>query len=63
METTERKLKLKVNPKDNTITIRRIKDSFTREDIIHAYTAGHGDARKGTSHGVGLIEYKTINNL
>ena len=26
--------KLKVNPKDNTVTIRRVKDSWTREDVI-----------------------------
>lgn len=27
-------LRLKINPKDNTITIKRIKDSWTREEVI-----------------------------
>lgn len=31
-------LKLKINPKDNTITIRKVKDSWTREEVIQLLT-------------------------
>jgi hypothetical protein len=31
----DKKLKLKVNPKDNTITIKKLKDSWNREEIIN----------------------------
>lgn len=34
METNERKQRLKINPKDNTITIKEVKDSWNREEVI-----------------------------
>ena len=30
----ENTLQLKINPKDNTITIKKVKDSYTREEVI-----------------------------
>ena len=27
-------LKLKINPKDNTITIKTVKDSYSREEVV-----------------------------
>lgn len=35
--------KLKVNPKDNTITIRKVKDNFTRAEAIEIYKQGARD--------------------
>jgi len=37
METEKRKFKPRVNPKDNTITIHPIKDSWTKEEIIKIF--------------------------
>ena len=40
--------KLKVNPKDNTITIRKVKENFTKNEVISlcddAYKVGYGTA-------------------
>lgn len=33
METNKKRLRLKVNPKDNTITIKRVKDSWNRQEM------------------------------
>ena len=35
MEIHEKRLRLKVNPKDNTITIKKVKDSWNREEILN----------------------------
>jgi hypothetical protein len=43
--------KLKINPKDNTITIRRVKDNFKKEDFLNAL------------HKVGLEENKNYSKL
>ena len=34
MEIHEKRLRLKINPKDNTITIKKVKDSYSREEVI-----------------------------
>ena len=50
---------LKINPKDNTITIKKVKDSYTREEVIELCKQAFID---GTySGGFGPNE-KTINN-
>jgi hypothetical protein len=36
--------KLKINPKDNTINIKSVKNSFTRKDMLNAYAAGFNRA-------------------
>ena len=42
---------LKINPKDNTITIRRIKDSWTRDEVVKlvykAFKAGYERSHSG----------------
>jgi len=53
---------LKVD-KNNNITIKKIKDTFTRADIIHAFTSGHSMGKQGTGHGPALEEYKERENL
>jgi hypothetical protein len=35
METPNKRLKLKINPKDNTITIKKVKDSWNRVELIN----------------------------
>ena len=35
MEATEKTFRLKVNPKDNTITIRKMKDSWNRKEMLN----------------------------
>lgn len=43
----EREYKLKINPKDNTITIRKVKDSWNNEELrsllVEAYSMGRTD--------------------
>lgn len=34
METNKKRTRLKINPKDNTITIKKVKDSYSREEVI-----------------------------
>ena len=42
--------RLKINPKDNTITIRKCKDSWSREEVVHLLEcAWNGGAFYGTS--------------
>jgi len=33
MENQEKRYRLRVNPKDNTITIKRVKESWNREEV------------------------------
>lgn len=34
METNEKRFRPVINPKDNTITIKKLKDSWDREEVI-----------------------------
>ena len=34
MEANKKRLRLKINPKDNTITIKKVKDSWNREEVV-----------------------------
>ena len=34
MEANEKRLRLKINPKYNTITIKKIKDNWNREEVV-----------------------------
>lgn len=47
--TKEKEYILKINPKDNTITIRKIKDSYTREEALSLAQRAFS---KGESYGV-----------
>ena len=33
MEIHEKRLRLKINPKDNTITIKKVKEIYTKEEV------------------------------
>lgn len=42
MEANEKRLLLKINPKDNTITIKKLKEIYTKEElcqILEKYTS------------------------
>ena len=48
---TEEHPQLKINPKDNTITIKPVKDSWNREEVVqlasNAFRAGHARGFSG----------------
>lgn len=48
---------LKVSP-DNTITIKKVKTSFTYEDIVHAFRSGHNAKANGMAHADAWVEYR-----
>ena len=49
-------LKLKVNPKDNTITIKKLKDSWNREEIVELLHKLNNDSYK-------YLNYKDLQNV
>ena len=57
---------LKINPKDNTITIKKAKDSYTREEVIDLIIRAVGDSHDWSEenhdiHSIGIIEKRFLN--
>jgi len=56
--------RIKVNPKDNTITIKKIKDSWTKKEVDNLIRKFHFDTTgKSTGHPDGICEQWINNNL
>ena len=56
---------LKVNPKDNTITIKKAKDSYTREEVIDLIIRAVGESHdwsieNNDIHSIGIIEKRFL---
>lgn len=49
--------------KSNVITIHPIKESFTRDELMHALAYGYKGRKDGLSHHDTLLNYKEANNL
>lgn len=61
-----RDFKLKVNSKDNTITIKKVKDSYSREEVIEliksSVAESHDWSRQNNDiHSIGIIEKRFLN--
>lgn len=57
---------LKINPKDNTITIKKVKDSWNREEVVDLLIRAVGESHDWSSennniHSIGLIEKRFLN--
>ena len=57
---------VKTNPKDNTITIKKVKDSYSREEVIdlliRAVGESHDWSRENNDiHSIGIIEKRFLN--
>ena len=65
MEIHEKRLRLKINPKDHTITIKKVKDSYTREEVrklcIDAFISGTVARNKIGTVKDSEIELKNMN--
>ena len=65
MEANEKRFRPVVNPKDNTITIKKAKDSYTREEVIDLIIRAVGESHdwsieNNDIHSIGIIEKRFL---